>query len=94
MVEQGHIIIPADFPFVRIKEWRKMLLARAMQMGCTVIGVNTPDGGNSMVVTPDGEIFSEIPEKQTALKIVDFDIYNSREEWVHDRDYKRHLCGK
>jgi predicted amidohydrolase len=54
------IIIPADFPKERITDWRVLLQVRAMQNKCYIIGVNTPNGGNSMVIDPKGNIIKEL----------------------------------
>lgn len=94
MNNPGLIIIPADFPLCRINEWRKMLIARAMQMQCCVIGINTPSGGQSMVVMPDGEIVKELPSGETELLMCDFSAYTDWEEYLHDRNYTGNICRK
>jgi predicted amidohydrolase len=56
-------IVPAQWPAVRIGQWRALLVARAIENQCFVLGVNragrfrdTLFGGNSMLVSPEGEI--------------------------------------
>jgi predicted amidohydrolase len=60
------IFVPAAFPDVRIEEWRKLLVHRALETGVPVVGINAVGddgvnrfGGNSMVVAPTGDILSE-----------------------------------
>jgi predicted amidohydrolase len=63
------IVIPAEWPLVRIEHWRALLIARAIENQCYVIGCNsvgeTGDnvfGGHSMIVDPWGKIVVEAGE--------------------------------
>lgn len=60
MEDPNIIIIPADFPRIRITDWRVLLQIRAIEKYSYVIGVNTPEGGNSMVISPEGDIIEEV----------------------------------
>lgn len=53
------IIIPADFPVERIEDWKGLLRQRACETGAWVIGVNTPGGGCSAIIAPDGNTHLE-----------------------------------
>lgn len=63
------IFVPAAFPRVRISEWRKLLVQRASENSVWVIGINSVGndgmnafGGNSMVVSPKGNIMVQAGE--------------------------------
>lgn len=62
------IIYSANWPAVRSNIWKSLLVARAIENQCYVIGVNrvgeNPDGtaysGDSMIIGPKGEILASI----------------------------------
>lgn len=64
------IIYSANWPRVRSYAWRSLLVARAIENQCYVIGANrigtNPDGtsysGDSMILGPKGEIMAELPQ--------------------------------
>lgn len=63
------IFIPAAFPRARIRNWRELLVERAVQTNLLVIGINCVGddgtnefGGTSMVVAPDGKIIAQADE--------------------------------
>jgi predicted amidohydrolase len=63
------LVIPAEWPLVRIEHWRALLIARAIENQCYVIGCNsagqsgqTVFGGHSMIVDPWGKIVVEAGE--------------------------------
>ncbi len=60
------VIIPAEWPQARIDHWRALMIARAIENQCYMIGVNTVGkigetvfGGHSMIVDPWGRIVVE-----------------------------------
>lgn len=56
------MFVPARWPRERIAHWRALLVARAIENQCFVVGVNAAggqDGGNSMVVDPWGRVLAE-----------------------------------
>lgn len=60
------IIVPAAFPKERILDWRRLLVERARESNCHVIGVNAVGddgvnlfGGTSMVCGPAGEVLAQ-----------------------------------
>lgn len=65
------MVYSANWPSARISHWRKLLVARAIENQCYVIGVNRTgtDGNNtvypgqSMVIDPKGEIILEMADK-------------------------------
>jgi len=62
------IIYSANWPVVRSHVWKTLLLARAIENQCYVIGVNrvgtTPDGtsysGDSVIISPKGETLASL----------------------------------
>jgi predicted amidohydrolase len=67
MKQPNLIIIPADFPFERIQDWCRLLKLRALEKRAWVVGVNTTEGGHSMIVRPDGEIVTEADRGEILL---------------------------
>lgn len=63
------IIIPAEWPLVRVEHWRALLIARAIENQCYIVACNavgetgdTVFGGHSMIVDPWGKIVVEAGE--------------------------------
>jgi omega-amidase len=63
------VIIPAEWPMTRIDHWRNLLITRAIENQCYVVGVNTAGtsgetlfGGHSMIIDPWGKIVVEMGE--------------------------------
>jgi omega-amidase len=74
------IIIPAEWPIARIEHWRALLVARAIENQCYIVGVNaagetagTVYGGHSMIVDPWGKIVVEAGE-QPQLVTADIEL--------------------
>lgn len=71
------IVIVANWPAARSKIWRSLLVARAIENQCYVIGVNRTglDGnglahsGDSVVISPRGEIIADCEQAETATAI-------------------------
>lgn len=70
------IVIPAEWPLARIEHWRALLIARAIENQCYIVGVNaagetagTVFGGHSMVVDPWGKIVVEAGEDPQMLTV-------------------------
>jgi omega-amidase len=70
------IIIPAEWPLVRVEHWRVLLQARAIENQCYIVAVNacgqtgdTVFGGHSMVVDPWGKIVVEAGETPALLNV-------------------------
>lgn len=68
------VIIPAEWPLVRIQHWRALMIARAIENQCYMIGVNTVGeiggtvfGGHSMIVDPWGKVIIEAGEEAQLL---------------------------
>ena len=68
------VIIPAEWPLVRIDHWRALLVARAIENQCYIIATNaagetgdTVFGGHSMIVDPWGKIVVEGGESPMLL---------------------------
>lgn len=92
------LINVANWPAKRIHAWKSLLIARAIENQCYVIGVNrTGDdgnfnayGGNSMVVDPLGEVLYDAGNKETLFTIT-FEkekLLNIRQQFpfLDDRD--------
>lgn len=73
------IIVPAAFPRERISDWRRLLVDRARETGCYVIGVNAVGddgvnvfGGSSMVCDGAGEVLIEADDRSE--EVIDIDL--------------------
>jgi predicted amidohydrolase len=75
------LLFVANWPEVRNYPWQQLLIARAIENQCYVIGVNRVgnDGngiahcGNSLVINPRGEIISQIPLNQEGIYTTEID---------------------
>ena len=70
----GIIFVPAAFPLVRIDDWRRLLIERAIENQVTMVGINCVGddgtnvfGGNSMVVAADGAVLAEADRKSCSI---------------------------
>ncbi len=79
------VIVPAQWPLVRIEHWRALLIARAIENQCFMIGVNsagkigdTVFGGHSMIVDPFGKIIVEAGE-DPQMHTVDIELDRVKE---------------
>lgn len=70
------LIIPAEWPLVRVEHWRALLIARAIENQCYVVACNAAEaagdtvmGGHSMVIDPWGEVLVEGGETQELLTV-------------------------
>jgi predicted amidohydrolase len=66
------IIVPSEWPIERIDHWRQLMIARAIENQCYMIGCNAAGqcgdkvmGGHSMIVDPWGKIVLEVGENPT-----------------------------
>lgn len=77
------LIYVANWPEVRSYPWKQLLIARAIENQCFVIGVNRigtdgnnfPHSGDSMVINPRGEIISTTKANEERIETVTLD-YN------------------
>ncbi|MBS1651235.1 MAG: amidohydrolase [Bacteroidetes bacterium] len=82
--EYDILIYVANWPEVRNYPWQQLLIARAIENQCFVVGVNRVgvDGndinycGNSMVVNPKGEIITSLPKNEEHVVTVEIDKTN------------------
>jgi omega-amidase len=70
------VIVPAEWPLQRVDHWRALLIARAIENQCYVVGVNsagktgdTVFGGHSMIVDPWGKVVVEAGEDPQLLTV-------------------------
>jgi len=69
------LLYVANWPKSRSGIWKALLVARAIENQCYVIGVNrigkdgfgTPYSGNSMIINPDGTILASADEEKPAV---------------------------
>lgn len=61
------IIIAADFPEIRIKDWTGLLQQRAYENNSYIFGVNTSDNGYSMIVKRDGNVLCAMSKGEGLL---------------------------
>jgi len=93
------IIYSANWPDVRSHVWKSLLVARAIENQCYVIGVNrvgrNPDGttysGDSVIIGPRGETLASVPSGKegiacAALSMEDLDKYRSEMPVWRDAD--------
>lgn len=79
--EYDVLIYVANWPEARSYAWRQLLVARAIENQCYVVGVNRigKDGnkyahcGDSMVINPRGEIISKTKANQESVETVALD---------------------
>jgi omega-amidase len=75
------LIYVANWPEVRNYPWKQLLIARAIENQCYVIGVNRIglDGnninhsGDSMVINPRGEIISKTKANEQSIETIELD---------------------
>jgi len=85
-VEKGNweydvLLYVANWPEVRIYAWKQLLIARAIENQCYVIGVNRigKDGnniehsGDSVVINPRGEIISKTKANKESVETIKLD---------------------
>jgi omega-amidase len=78
------IIYSASWPEARIYAWKSLLVARAIENQCYVLGANrvgtTPDGtkycGESLIIDPLGNIISSLPHYMTGILTCDLNREN------------------
>lgn len=91
------IIIPAEWPIARIDHWRTLLIARAIENQCYIIGCNaagetngTVFGGHSMIVDPWGKIVVEAGETpQLITGQIELDVIDEVRERIPVKDSLR-----
>jgi omega-amidase len=73
------IFVPAAFPRVRINDWKKLIVQRAVETGVHVIGINAVGddgvnefGGCTMVADPSGTVLVQADE--TSERVVAVEI--------------------
>ncbi len=79
--EYDVLLYVANWPEVRSYPWKQLLIARAIENQCYVIGVNRigKDGndfaysGDSMVINPRGEIISKIKANHDGIETINLD---------------------
>lgn len=76
------LIYIANWPEVRAYPWKQLLIARAIENQCYVIGVNRigQDGngyehsGDSVIINPRGEIISKTKPHEESIETLDLDM--------------------
>ena len=86
------LVYPANWPVSRIDQWKKLLMARAIENQCYVVGINRigTDGhgfiypGKSLVIDYKGNVVYEATENQEFVFSVELDLdklYNARKKF-------------
>jgi omega-amidase len=81
VAEYDVLIYVANWPEVRSYAWKQLLIARAIENQCYVVGVNRigADGsimmhaGDSLVINPLGEVISKTKAHQESVETVELD---------------------
>lgn len=76
--EYDVLVYVANWPEVRSYPWKQLLIARAIENQCYVIGVNRigndgngiPHSGDSMVINPRGEIISHTKAHEESVETI------------------------
>ncbi|HIP39417.1 MAG TPA: D-glycero-beta-D-manno-heptose 1-phosphate adenylyltransferase [Desulfocapsa sulfexigens] len=70
------LLMSAQWPLARIKQWKVLLQARAIENQAFVVAANSCGkweglqmGGHSLVIAPDGEILAEAGEEQESVAV-------------------------
>lgn len=98
------IIYVASWPAARAAHWRALLLARAIENQCWVIGCNRVGEddnqlsyqGDSQVISPEGSIVAQLPANQAATLHAEIDlqrVVNYRESFPSWQDADRFTLG-
>jgi len=79
------LLMSAQWPMARIKQWKVLLQARAIENQCFVIAANACGhwdhlqlGGHSMLVAPDGEILAEAGSDE-AFQVMEYNLEVQKE---------------
>lgn len=97
------ITVIANWPIARIDHWKTLLQARAIENQCFIAGVNRTGtdhaltySGNSMLISPTGEILLHLTEKDTlgVAEIVPADAETYRKEFPLKADRKEMLYSQ
>lgn len=75
------LIYVANWPEVRNYPWKQLLIARAIENQCYVVGVNRigadgnniPHSGDSMVINPRGEVISKTKAGVESIETIELD---------------------
>ncbi len=81
IAEYDVLIYVANWPEARSYAWRQLLIARAIENQCYVVGVNrigadgtfTMHAGDSIILNPLGEILSKTKEHQESVETIELD---------------------
>jgi predicted amidohydrolase len=61
------ILVPADWPLIRIHHWDALLKARAIEGRCYVVGINR--NGHSAVYNWNGDCLNDIDETERFIEV-------------------------
>jgi predicted amidohydrolase len=79
--EYDVLIYIANWPEVRNYPWKQLLIARAIENQCYVVGVNRigldgnniPHSGDSLVINPRGEIINNVKTHEEGIETITLD---------------------
>lgn len=85
--EYDLIIYVASWPAVRAKHWSALLLARAIENQCWVIGCNRVGQdanqlvyqGDSQIISPEGQVVGQLPAHHAGILQAEIDLQKLRE---------------
>jgi predicted amidohydrolase len=91
------VLLPAEWPAVRIEHWRTLVRARAIENQCFLVAVNRVGsdsantfGGHSLVVDPGGQVLVEGGEQAELLfAALDLDVVQQARARIRVLDDRR-----
>ncbi len=95
------ITVPAEWPLSRLREWRILCKARAVENSCFVISANATDTkekiypGSSMIISPIGEVLAELDNRQGVICAdLDFSICDEVKRKISVYDDRRRILDE
>ncbi len=95
------LTVPAAWPLSRLREWRILCKARAVENSCFVIAANSTDTkeniypGSSMIISPLGEVLAELDNQEGVIYAdLDFSICDEVKRKINVYEDRRHILDE